>query len=127
MNDKSRIFLVQQPPPTYRRGHPPVTKDLSSAQKYGTIIPVLAEGEQPSSTPAACMNRIYDVVNTFDEKTDYVCFAGGDPMSLALTLLVLADIGVESAKVLRWERERNFEGSRTGGGFYLPVETPLVL
>lgn len=113
------VYLIQEPRDRSREGAP-LSKDLSSAQRYGRIIPILSSAEHPAITPGPCMFKLEKALRRFDEG-DYICFAGGDPLGLALTVIALQRAGVREAKFLRWERERDPSGHRTGNGFYVPV------
>jgi hypothetical protein len=117
------VYLPQMPPPI-RRGRQTIHKDLSSASRYGKLIPVLEADEQPSLTPGPALNKAKGKLQDFKQE-DYVCYAGGDAVALALALLVLRDMGFRRVNLLRWERELQLDGTRSGQGFYVPVETPL--
>lgn len=123
---KATVYLVQDPPPVYRRGKP-ITKDLSSAQRYGKLMPILESDDQPSLTPGPMLHRMRKALTRFDPTCDYICYAGGDPMALALAMLVLAGMGLKEVPTLRWDRERDTAGTRKAGGFYVPVNVPTRL
>jgi len=120
------VYLVQSPPPIYRNGTP-IHKDLSSAQRYGAIHPVLGEDDHPSITPGPSLSKVSKVLRDFRPDTDYLCSAGGDPMALALSTLALASWNIHEFTLLRWERERETDGTRKGGGFYVPITVPTRL
>lgn len=123
---QSVVYVVQEPPPVYNRTEgKTVHKDLSSANRYGTLMPILSKGNQASLTPGPSLSELHRKLRHFNPDLDYICFAGGDPMSLALALLVLRDMNVKEVSILRWDRERSTDGVRTAGGFYTPVVTPL--
>lgn len=71
------------------------------------------------------MNVFMRSLHEFDKEKDYLCFAGGDPVSLALAMLALRDMGHVFINLLRWERERSPDGKKLYGGFYVPVKTKL--
>lgn len=126
MADEGVVYLVQQPRPFRDRLTGAVTpKDLSSAQRYGKIIPVLEADDQPSITPGPSLFVMQKKLREFNPERDFVCHTGGDPMSLALALLALRDLNLKEVQVLRWDRERATNGERLSGGFYVPVLTPL--
>lgn len=120
------VFLVQEPRSLHRNGTV-VPRDLSSAQRYGKIIPVLSQGEQPSLTPGPCLHKMLRELREFDTENDFLCYAGGDPMSLGLALLALRENGRKEVSVLRWDRERDTSGNKTQGGYYVPIRVPLYI
>lgn len=126
-DNDSVVYLVQSPPPVYRPNKPPILKDLSSAARYGTIQPILEEDEHPSSTPGPALSKMSKALREFRPEVDYLCSAGGDPMSLALAVLALANWNIPEFTLLRWERERDTDGTRTRGGFYVPITVPTRL
>lgn len=122
----SVVYIVQEPPMIYDRASKRhFSKDLSSAQRYGRIVYILGPSDQASLTPGPCMHKLRKELKDFRPDADYICFAGGDPMSLALAMLVLRDMNINTATALRWDRERDTSGERKNGGFYVPVSTPL--
>lgn len=108
-----RVFLLQSPP---------LSRDISSASKYGTVMPIFTSEETPSATPLAGQQRLLDALTDFNPDLDYVCFAGGDPYVPFLAAAVLWQLGHDSVSMLRWDRQRDADGRRTGGGGYVPVE-----
>lgn len=122
---ESTVYVVQEPPVVFNRVTGKYTnKDLSSANRYGKIVPILSAGEQASLTPGPSLRLLQRGLKDF-KPHDYICFPGGDPVGLALALLVLRDFGFKEVNVLRWDRERKTDGTRTSGGYYTPVLTPL--
>ncbi len=122
---ESQVYMAQQPPPIYREGKA-LHKDLSSAQRYGTIRVLLESDDQPSLLPGPSIRQIRSLLKSFDPAKDYLCYAGGDAMALALAMVVLRDMGFREVSILRYERERDTEGRRTRGGYYVPVKVPLI-
>lgn len=120
------VFIVQEPPPVYRHGKT-ITKDLSSAQRYGRLEPILAPDEQASLTPGPCLHKLCKGLRGFNPTKDYICFAGGDPAGYALALIALRENGIREVSALRWDRERATDGTRTVGGYYVPVAMKLHL
>ena len=125
--NEGTVYLVQNPPPVRRASGPPIFKDLSSAQRYGVLHPMLDEGEQPSATPGPCLHKVSKALRQFNPERDFLCYAGGDPMSLAIGCLALANMGIKEFNLLRWERERSTDGQRQRGGFYVPVNVQTRL
>ena len=99
--------------------------DLSSAQRYGTIRPILAQRDAPSSTPGPCLVKIRHALADY-QAGDYLCYTLADPASILLVASVIFDMGLHRMaplRWLRWERDRNIEGQRmAGAGFYVPSE-----
>ncbi len=126
MPDEGVVYVVQQPRPFRDRATGNTfPKDLSSAQRYGKLVPILDAEDHPSLTPGPSLFQLQKKLRDFNPERDYICHAGGDPMSLALALLVLRDLNLKEVQVLRWDRERSTQGERLAGGFYVPVLTPL--
>jgi hypothetical protein len=124
MSNESIVYVVQDPPPFYRDGVQ-VSKDLSSAQRYGVLKPILSSRENASLMPGPVMQKFMRELNNFNPIRDYIAFCGGDPLGLSLALLALRELSIREVNFLRWERERSTEGSRTNSGFYVP--TPIRL
>lgn len=126
MVEDGTVYVVQQPPPFRDRSTgTTVHKDMSSAQRYGKIVQLLEAADQPSLTPGPSLYTLQKKLRDFNPERDYICYAGGDPMSLALALVVLKDLNLREVQVLRWDRERSTDGQRLTGGFYVPITTPL--
>jgi hypothetical protein len=124
MDNSGVVFIPQEAPVGYR-DNVATTKDLSSAARYGRLHPILSMNERASMTPGPCLFKLSKELRDFDPANDFVCYAGGDPMSLALAFMVLKDLGLREVRFLRWERERDTKGKRTAGGFYVPVKIKL--
>lgn len=113
----STVYMVQEPA---------AGRDLSSAQRYGKLVSLLSLREQASLTPGPSLFKLQKLLRDFNPDKDYVCFPGGDPMALALTMLTLRDMNFREIQYLRWERERSIDGERFNNrGFYLNVSVPL--
>ncbi len=117
------VYLVQHPPAMMRNGVP-IEKDLSSAQRYGKVLHILGPRDQASLAPGPCLFKIKKTLRDFNPETDFLCYAGGDPHTLLLVGFALRDLNIRDARFLRWERERDTEGRRKPGGFYVPVGMP---
>lgn len=113
----AKVFCVQQPRSNDR--------DLSSANRYGKIFFLLDDSDSPSITPSACLHKMNKHLMEY-EHTDFLFYAGGDPLALALAIALLKDKGFTEINLLRWERSRSITGERTQGvGFYVPVRVKL--
>lgn len=110
-------YCVQKP-----RGK---THDLSSANRFGNVVTILEAYDNPSLNPAGCLHKINRALKDFGPD-DMVFMAGGDFLSLALALCVLKDLGFKNVNYLRWERERDIDGTRkVGVGYYVQEPLPL--
>ncbi len=119
------VYIVQDPPPMWVRGKP-ITRDMSSAHRYGNMTFVLGQDDQPSVTPGPCLNRFRKVLKDFRPEHDFICFAGGDPMALALAFLALKEDNHPELQFLQYNRARDLDGERKKGtGYYVPVTVPL--
>ena len=96
--------------------------DLSSAQRYGTITPILEGDDIPSLTPGPCLLKLKQALVKEYHPEDYICYALGDPATAFLAGMIFAREGLMRAPVnwLYWDRERDTEGNRTKGGYYVP-------
>lgn len=112
----AKVFLLQKS----RRGF-----DLSSAEKYGTVITVLGERESPSLAPAPALIKLRQAIREYNPDTDFFLSAGGDPLAALMIGMLLVDEG-KSASWLRWDRNRDFDGRRDmTAGEYKPVRFDL--
>ncbi len=96
--------------------------DLSSAQRYGLITPILAGGDKPSAAPGPAIFKLKQALVKDYHPDDFVAYGLADPASAFLAGLVFAKENLmrEPINWLRWERERTTGGERMSGGFYLP-------
>ena len=94
---------VCQKPKSGPHGH---TYDVSPAQEYGTIRFIFDAYENPSSRPDEAYTKIYDLLDKeFNDETDYIVWAGGDPFGLYLAGVAFGSLGIKP-KWLRFERLR---------------------
>lgn len=113
------VFCVQQPRLNDR--------DLSSANRYGKIQYLLENTDYPSTTPSACLHKINRLLKDF-EPSDYILYAGGDPLGLGLVMSTLIQNGFTEFQLLKWDRDRTIQGERQKGvGFYSPLRVKLKL
>lgn len=99
-------------------------KDLSSAQRYGTVMFIIDDPTfQMSQAPGTARKLIEEGLERFDPREDYLVFGGGDPNGALLAGLVYRDFFPgHPLRTLRWERERGLDGERNPRiGFYVPV------
>lgn len=104
------VYVIQEPGPN---------RDFSSAQRYGTLSFVLQRGDRPSYLPGPVYAKLRKALKDFTDQ-DYVIWAGGDPMASILAGMVLRDLPLREVNFLRWERERDSNGKKTGCGYYVP-------
>lgn len=115
MNTPPRVFVVQ---PSIR------SRDLSSAQRYGTIQYLIDDPQfQPSLQPGVAKKRIEDGLADFRPGVDYILFLGGDPLGAIMLGVALGNMFPgKRISGLRYERERDLSGNRReGSGFYVPA------
>lgn len=117
------VYIVQEPPVSHRDGVQ-ISKDLTSAQRYGIIKCILTQQEIASRAPGPYYNKMLRELQDFNPDRDYICFAGGDPVALSLAVLALRNLNFREVKFLRWERDRPVNGDRTAG-YYIPQILPL--
>lgn len=114
------VWLIQQP-----RGLKKDTgywePDLSSATKFGNIVPILDPNERPSLLPVPSFQKIKRALTHGYKEGDFFLWAGGDPCALFMAGAVSRDLGVHEVQFLRWERTRSAETGERVGGFYIPT------
>lgn len=115
-----RVFLLQKS----RRDF-----DLTSAERLGTVVPVLGERESPSLALAPALTKMRSMLRDYDPANDHLLAAGGDQLASFLAGMVLTDEGLmrdEPISWLRWDRNRDFDGRRDATlGSYQPVRFGL--
>lgn len=116
----ARVFLLQQS----RRDF-----DLSSAERYGTVVPVLGERESPSLALAPALIKIRKALRDYRPEKDFLLAAGGDQLASFIAGMVMTDEAILSKGYvtwLRWDRDRDFDGRRDSSkGEYVPVRFNL--
>lgn len=111
----STVFFIQDPGPD---------RDLSSAVRYGKIQFLLSSSDRPGTNPNSALATMRKGLVGFSS-SDYLGWAGGDPMAPILAGMVLAEMGVSELQYLKWDRSRDNYGRRTSGGFYVPQKFNL--
>lgn len=98
--------------------------DLSSAQRYGKVVPILDTTDYPGRIPGPALFKLRKALADYHPE-DYVCYGLSDPAAAFLAGMVFARQNLlrEPVNWLRWERERSPAGDRIGG-FYTP--TPIL-
>lgn len=118
------VYLIAQPS-IARGGSFPKLEPLAV---YGEIRVLVQSGEFPTFNPAPCYEKIRERLRDFDPKVDFLAWAGGDTLSAVLAGLVLAEMGIDDFRWLRYERGRDKEDSRKRvdeGSQYWPVDVNL--
>lgn len=113
----AKVFVIQDPG---------ISRDFSSALDYGNLVFVLEKNDRPSYDSRSSHKKIRESLDGNFSPEDYIVWAGGDPMAPVLVGIVLQEIGFSSFKNLRWERVRDKNKKRTGGGYYVPVTVDLA-
>lgn len=116
---------MEKLPTVYILQEPTSDKDLSSAAKQGRLVPLLSSNDRPSQNIAATVDKLAAALKYYDPSQDSLCFAGGDPIVLLLTGVVLERFGFNEVTYLLWNRER-VDGQKTGNGFYMPKKISLI-
>jgi hypothetical protein len=108
---KNKVYIIQDPGKE---------RDLSSAQRYGVLEYILTPNDKPSFLPGPCLYKLRKAFTNLTTE-DYIVSLGGDPLGNVLAGIALGESTLPVINILRWERERDFNGERTGGGFYVPL------
>jgi len=104
----SRVFLVQRP--SVRANGVWVDKyDLTPAEHFGELVMCLPPGNIPRELPVT-VARLKEVLGDFRVADDYL-LAIGDPIAIALAVLVADRVARGGVRVLKWDRR---------GGHYVP-------
>ena len=98
--------------------------DLSSAQRYGVVMPILSGQDAPGVAPGPALFKLKQRLVHDYHPDDYVVYALADPAAAFLAGMVFARENLIGQPVnwLRWERERAIDGQREAGGYYLPSQ-----
>lgn len=112
------VYIVQEP----RLGPDHAARDFSPAMQYGQLRFVLRASDNPSLQPNRYAEEMWDILQNFG-KDDFLLWAGGDPLGLAIAASLVAQANEGFINWLRWDRERDSNtGRRTGMGYYTPVK-----
>jgi hypothetical protein len=122
--EMAKVFIIQEP----ILSSTGFTPDLSTAAAQGTIHYIFPAQTNLAADPKHWLDFAANALAGFDPDADFILDLGMghvDPIGPILVTLALAlDQWVPSIRMLRWERNRNPDGSRSGG-FYLPVTIPI--
>lgn len=118
------VYLINQPT-IAKNGYAP---NLTSLAKYGEIKILLETGRQPDFDTPGCLNLIHSRLSTFDPDTDYIAWAGGAPLAVALTTAALMILGIYRVRWMRLDRAHGKDGTRDASkGKFVPVVVDLLL
>ena len=112
-------------PTVYLLQLPTTEKDLSSAAKYGKIVPIFDSGDKPLLNATKSFDILYNALESFDQDKDYLCAAGGDPLLEFFAGVVMVNLHITSVMHLVWNRVRDGDGIRNGTGYYIPKKIIL--
>lgn len=110
----SRVFVIQTMPKA---------ADISPAGVYGDIRFVLGPSDRTSHNPAIARAKLARGLAEFDPESDYVVWAGGDPLSFFLVGSIFQSMGFAKFRYLRYERGDRMEESSSP--YYVPVTVTL--
>lgn len=80
-------------------------RDFTPASNYGNISYLFEKSVYPDEVEKWDLNKIArEKLEDFDAETDYLLLSG-DPVIIHLTSGILAEMGIESYKVLKWDKE----------------------
>jgi hypothetical protein len=111
------VYVICEP--SDRRDGTPAY-DVSPAAVYGPIKYIIPRGHpSPSRDTDAALVTIDEELAAFNACSDYILWAGGDPLAAVLVGHVLSD--VSSYTYLRWEKNPT-----SIGGNYVPVTVDIL-
>lgn len=99
--------------------------DVSPASVYGEIMFVLSAGDRTCSNPELSAEKLFDALEEFNPREDFIVWAGGDPLSAIMTGMVMERLGISKFRFLRFEKSRTTKVGQPATGFYSPVEVRL--
>jgi len=121
-----RVYIINQPRDNPRAALGP-SYDVSPAMQYGEIHFVFPTDDFPS--PSADLDRAIEhawkALADFDAETDYVVWAGGDPISMLIAAPILFDLAGDGVRYLKFERGRAPNGDKIQSGYYSPKTVTL--
>ena len=95
MKNKSRVFLVQEI--SNRR------IDLSDAEKYGTLVPILNDDKAGIYNTRLIHKQIEESLRDFSDEDYLLCM--GDPIAIGIAFHVAARNNNGKVNSLRWDRD----------------------
>lgn len=114
------VYVVCQPRPMKNR--PQSMYDISPALEHGELKFIFTSDMiNPSSDPDAAVEHVQGVLEDI-QPHDYIVWAGGDPLALAIVAAVAAERLEGEFRYLKWERLRDpVTNRREGKGYYAPL------
>lgn len=103
------VFLVNEP----RRNSFGTTFDVSAANLFGTIVTVFDARQfpRPSRSTDKAVEHARQVLDAITED-DYILYAGGDVIGLAIVSMIADNLLGGRLKFLRWDKDLDAETGR---------------
>lgn len=103
------VFLVNEP----RKNSFGTTFDVSEAERYGIIVTIFDAKSfpRPSRSPNQAIERAREVLDGITQD-DYILYAGGDVIGLAIASMIADNLLGGRVKFLRWDKDLNAETGR---------------
>jgi hypothetical protein len=116
----STVYIVQTP----TKNKFGWTPNLTDAARFGKMIPVFSEKDEPQFLPNPSLRKARKVMKDFGPE-DYLLWpGGGDPIAVSICSMVARE-NSRVVRFLRWERNKE-EGKRDRRkGWYMPVAVEL--
>lgn len=118
-----KVFIVNEPNKT--SSFVRANYDVTPALQFGEIEFVFPHDKfyrpTPSDNIARAVAHAWKVLAKFNPATDYIVWAGGDPISMLIVAPILFEIAdTRPIKYLKFERAREVDsGEKKGTGFYV--------
>ena len=118
----ANVFVACKPKPGGGFG---ITYDITPVLEYGEPKFLFDAYDQPSTDPQAAYQSVWNKLKAeFNESTDYVVWAGGDPFALLIIGMAFSDLGIRP-KYLKFQKMgKAAVGGPPSKGYYIPVQTP---
>jgi len=117
------VFVINQPKDIIDNETEAVVRsayDITPASQHGEFRFIFPNGfRAPSSCPDDAVEHATSVLADYDPDSDFILWAGGDPIASVIVAGILADMTDGRISFLKWDKY-----VRTGGG-YVPVELNL--
>jgi hypothetical protein len=116
------VYLIMQP--TVSESGPP--PDLTPLYAHGRVRVLVESGVYPAFKPKATLQIIESRLADFDPRTDFIAWAGGDPLAAVMVGVVLERMELDNVKWLRYDRGPRVAGKRDRSkAQYIPTHVPL--
>lgn len=109
------VYIVNEPRKNSRTGE---VFDTSQAEDFGEVVIVFDDENfrKPSKDPKAAMEHARRILDGITED-DYILYAGGDVLGLAMVAMIADDALDGRTRFLRWDKERDSDN-----GLYRVIE-----